>query len=128
MDQGRVGCQVVLGKANNELCPVTAVTVLGGCPGALFQWQEGTPPSKAKFVEAIRQGLPAANLPALQFSGHSFRIGAATTATMVGLQNSAIQMLGRWRSDCYQLYIIRSSPQHFIFLVKKFNVTRIIIT
>ena len=118
-DQGRVGCQVVLGKTNDELCPVTALLQYlarrGGCPGALFQWQDGTPLSKAKFVEAVRQALSAANLPALQFAGHSFRIGAATTAAMVGLQDSAIQTLGHWRSDCYQLYI-RFSPQHLASL------------
>ena len=46
----------------------------GGHPGSLFQWQDGTPLSKAKFVEAVRQGLSAANLPAQQHAGHSFRI------------------------------------------------------
>ena len=118
-DQGRVGCQVVLGKTNDDLCPVTAflqyLSRRGGLPGALFQWQDGTPLSKTKFVEAVRQGLSAANLPAQQYAGHSFRIGAATTAAMMGLQDSAIQILGRWKSDCYQLYI-RSNPRHLASL------------
>jgi len=83
--------------------------------GALFQWQDRTPLSKAKFVEAVQQRLSAANLPALQFAGLSFRIGAATMAAMMGFQDSANQTLGRWRSDCYQLYV-RSSPQHLASL------------
>ena len=40
-DQDRVGCQVVLGRTGDELCPVTALlnclTSRGGEPGALFQ-------------------------------------------------------------------------------------------
>jgi len=114
-DQGRVGCQVILGKTNDDLCPVTALLQYlsrWGClPGPLFHWQDGTPLSKAKFVEAVRQGLAAANLPAQHYAGHSFRIGAATTAAMMGLQDSAIQMLSHWKSD-----IIRSSPRHLACL------------
>ena len=56
-----------------------------------------TPLSNPMFMEAVQQGLSAANLPAQQYTGHSFRIGAATTAAMMGLQDSAIQMLGHWK-------------------------------
>ena len=68
MDQGRVRCQVVLGKTNDDLCPVTTLLEYlarrRGYPGTLFQWQDGTPLSKAKLVEAVQQGLPVPNLPA----------------------------------------------------------------
>ena len=40
-DQGRVGCQVVIGKTNDDLGPVTALWEYlirrGNHPGALFQ-------------------------------------------------------------------------------------------
>ena len=118
-DQGRVGCQVVIGKTNDGLCSVTALLdyldTCGNHPGALFQWQDKTPLSKHKFGETVRKALTAADLPAKEYAGHSFRIGAATTAAAVGLQDSAIQTLGRWRSDCYQLYI-KSSPRHLAAL------------
>ena len=39
------------------------------------------------------------------FAGHSFRVGAATTAAMVGLQDSMIKALSRWDSTAYLLYI-----------------------
>lgn len=34
----------------------------------------------------------------LKAAGHSFRIGVATTARACGLNDSTIQMLGRWSS------------------------------
>lgn len=39
------------------------------------------------------------------FTGHSFRRGAATWASSIGMASSDIQTLGRWASDCYKLYI-----------------------
>lgn len=39
------------------------------------------------------------------FSGHSFRRGAATAAAEAGFTEYEIQLLGRWRSDAYKLYI-----------------------
>ena len=68
------------------------------------------PQSKTKFIEATRQALSTANFPAKDYAGHSFTIGAATTAATAGLEDSTIQTLGRWKSSSYKLYI-RTSPQ-----------------
>ena len=77
----------------------------GNTPGALFQWENKIPLSKTKFVEAIRRALTAASLPAKDYAGHSFRIGAATTAASAGIEDSTIQTLGQWKSASFQLYI-----------------------
>ncbi|MGL5102545.1 MAG: hypothetical protein ACRC6N_08390, partial [Plesiomonas sp.] len=54
----------------------------------------------------IQSGIPADN-----FSSHSFRIGAATTAAQKGLSQHQIQTLGRWSSEAFKSYI-RSDRSH----------------
>jgi hypothetical protein len=39
------------------------------------------------------------------YSGHSFRVGAATTAARAGLCQATIKMLGRWESSAYKRFI-----------------------
>ena len=39
------------------------------------------------------------------YSGHSFRRGAASATAAVGCADHEIQLLGRWHSDAYKLYI-----------------------
>ena len=118
-DQFMKGVKLVIGKTNNSLCPVTALlsylTRRGNAPGPLFQWENHTPLSKSKFVEHVRQALLMANIPAHLYTGHSFRIGAATTAASAGIQDSTIQTLGRWKSSAYLLYI-RLSPSRLVDL------------
>ena len=98
-DQGAVGVRVIIGRTDDDLCPVSVLLIYlarrGYTPGALFQWDNRIPLSKTKFVGATRQALSAANLPAKDYAGYSFRIGAATTAATAGLEDSTIQTLGR---------------------------------
>ena len=99
----------MIGKTNNGLCPITALllylTHRGNAPGPLFQWDNHTPLSNSKFVEHVRPALLMANFPAHLYTGHSFRIEAATTAASAGIQDSTIQTLGCWKSSAYLLYI-----------------------
>ena len=39
------------------------------------------------------------------YMGHSFRRGVATSARLAGLSEEEIQLLGRWKSNSYWLYI-----------------------
>ncbi|KAJ6536092.1 hypothetical protein B0H19DRAFT_914985, partial [Mycena capillaripes] len=49
--------------------------------------------------------LEAAGLNPSLFAGHSFHRGAANEAAAAGYSDYEIQLLGRWRSDSYKLYI-----------------------
>ena len=51
-------------------------------------------------------GLPESN-----FAGHSFRIGATTAAANAGIEDSTIQMLGKWSSAAFLSYI-RTPREH----------------
>ena len=60
---------------------------------------------KAWLVDQLRATLSAMGLPQHLQAGHSFRIGAATTAAMAGVEDAMIQTLGRWQSAAYVLYM-----------------------
>ena len=66
---------------------------------------DSAPLQYSTFVASLHHLLTLAGFDALQFSGHSFRQGAATTVAEAGFTEYEIQMLGRWRSDAYKLYI-----------------------
>ena len=57
------------------------------------------------FVDKIRGLLQEVGIDVSHYAGHSFCIGAATTAAVIGVSDGIIQMLGRWRSDLYTRYI-----------------------
>ena len=71
-------------KTNNSLCPVSAILAYlvarGTKPGLLFYFKDGTPLTKARFTQNFRQLLTQAKIDCSLYAGHSFRIGAATTA------------------------------------------------
>ena len=107
-DPFRRGCFIFLGRGTAPLCPVSALTSylhLRG-PGIvpLFIFQDGRPLSRALLSSFLQTTLQAAGIPG-KFSGHSFRIGAATTAAQRGVPDHLIKTLGRWSSEAYLLYV-----------------------
>ena len=61
--------------------------------------------SNRQFTKELRILLAQDGHHPAHYAGHSFRIGAATTAASQGLPHWLIQTLGRWSSDCYLRYI-----------------------
>ena len=77
--------------------------VRGSTPGPLFFLSDGTPLNR-QWPSSIQSILSTAGVPGC-YTGHSFRIGAATSAAYCALPDHLIKTLGRWSSDAYQIYI-----------------------
>ena len=77
---------------------------------AAIIWQEEFS-EEFRLVERVRAALTTAGVDGDPFSGHSFRSGAATTAASRGINDATIKMLGRWKSEVYQLYIKTTREQ-----------------
>ena len=52
-----------------------------------------------------RSTLASQGYDASKYCGHSFQIGAATTAARNDVEDHMIKMLGRWESSAYQPYV-----------------------
>lgn len=77
----------------------------------LFTDDSNHPATRFWFQKHLKAVLIKSGISANQFSSHSFRIGAATTAAQKGLSQQQIQTLGRWSSEAFNTYI-RSSRFH----------------
>ncbi|XP_061170025.1 uncharacterized protein LOC133179252 [Saccostrea echinata] len=67
----------------------------------LFVDSDGSPLSRNQFISYIRHVMAVLGYDDAKYCGHSFRIGAATSAAEAGIENHLIQTLGRWSSNCY---------------------------
>ena len=56
-------------------------------------------------MAALSQALALVGIDSAAFTGHSFRIGAATSAAGADMPDSLIQTLGRWKSAAFLSYI-----------------------
>ena len=108
-DQFCKGVTLLVGATRTTICPIAAMAgylvYRGGKPGPLFVFEDGRPLTRDRFVAAVRSALQTCGIDPSAYAGHSFRVGAATTAAARGLQDSLIKTLGRWDSSAYTLYI-----------------------
>ena len=108
-DQLGKGVDVYIGKTGCPLCPLTAIihyiSLQGTDPGPFFIFKDSLPLTKPAFINKVRQALQAIGLSQENFAGHSFRIGAATSAAPAGIEDSVIRKMGRWSSSAFLAYI-----------------------
>ena len=110
-DPFRQGMDVYVGATNacSGICPVEAllayIAIREANPGPLFIFQSGASLTRGSLVQHLQAALTQAGIPCTSYTGHSFRIGAATTAARCGISDSLIQTLGRWKSAAYKVYI-----------------------
>ena len=95
--------------AHKNTCPVHQMLqflhMRGHHPGPLFAYPSGVPITRQKFSQSLAACIQFIGLDPARFTGHSFRIGAATQAAASGLWDAQIRHLGRWRSEAFKRYI-----------------------
>ena len=104
------GHVVTLHATKTLTCPVKAMrcylqTRIYESHRPLFLCSDGTVLTCSRFISCLRSLLEKVGLKAELYAGHSFRIGAATTAASSGLPDWLIQAMGHWSSVCYKCYI-----------------------
>jgi len=113
-------CVNLFAQLEDTVCPLAALrAVLAGRPAAmagkpLFTLSLGSVMTRAQLVEVLRMTVRDVaqrlniKFDENQFSGHSLRKGGATSLALRMVPDHLIQVLGRWRSDSYKLYISMS--------------------
>ena len=73
--------------------------------------------TRRMFCASLKSVLHKLKLDQHSYNTHSFRIGAATSASLAQLSDTHIQILGRWRSNAFKSYI-RPAPRKLAKLSK----------
>ena len=68
----------------------------GNAPDPLFIHRDGKPQTRANLSKRLQNRLSTRAGLQGTYSGHSFRIGAATLATRAGIPDHIIKILGRY--------------------------------
>ena len=111
-DPFRHGVKISFFK-NDKCCPVTSMLkylqvynrTSQDSNAPLFLDAMKRPFSREVFLSYLRDILTRLGYRSSDYSGHSFRIGAGTSAAAAGVEDHLIKTLGRWNSSCYMRYI-----------------------
>lgn len=110
-DPFREGTSLTIAKSKSHVCAVEALReyLLQRNPEngqePLFTLKTGEALTRTVVNSNLRSLLLCLGYKEKHYAPHSFRIGAATTAAAAKLPPWLIKTLGRWRSDCYEIYI-----------------------
>lgn len=117
-DPFRKGISIVLYSTCKSVCPYvtlkrylslrTSTAIRGHTVNNIdpfFVTDSASPLTRTVFISYLRTVISRLGLDDGVYSGHSFRIGAATSAAKSHIEDHLIKTLGRWSSDCYQRYI-----------------------
>ena len=106
----RRGVDINLFQSNSDICPVASLKryISSRIPlvpkEPFFIMSNNQALSRTFFLDSLKSLLRALGFNADLYNGHSFRIGAATSAAGI-VEDHMIQTLGRWSSLCYTRYI-----------------------
>ena len=96
-------------------CPVHClkhyISARGNIPGPLFAFTPNLPISKFQFATTLKNCLSFTKFHIDNIKSHSFRIGMCSHCADMGMSDSQIRLLGRWKSDAFKSYIRNSSAK-----------------
>ena len=96
-------------SGHKDICPVAALwhfsSIRPRISSPFFCHFDGNPLTGLQFNAVLQKVLNYLGLNKDRIKGHSFRIGAASTAWHLGISPTDIQHMGRWRSDAFLAYI-----------------------
>ena len=108
-DPFREGVTLLITPTHHSICPIRAlIRYLAKSPfhsSPLYKHKNGKCLTRPEVSRLIKKAVRKNGINPKQYSCHSFRISAASTAAAAGISDSMITSLGRWRSECYQRYI-----------------------
>lgn len=122
-DPFRRGVTLTIAKVDDTACAVASLRHLykyfpESSSAPLFTTSTGS--FTRDYVSSrLRSGLAQLGYTG-NYSGHSFRRGAAKSAREAGLTDAEIQLLGRWKSDAYLLYI-QAHPAYILNTSRRFQ-------
>ena len=107
----------VLFSTHTLTCPVAAMkkylSLKKYNPHALLLCLgDGIPLTRSKFAKMLCSILQKLGFQPTIYAGHSFKIGAATTAEATGLRDYMTKALERWSSECYFVTSIPHGNPH----------------
>ena len=102
--------KLVINSCNNRvICPVkNMINYFNARPkvqGALFCHLNHKYLTRYQVVSVLKNTLTFLKLNPNDFNTHSFRIGAATSFSVLGKSDDEIKKLGRWKSSAFSNYI-----------------------
>lgn len=128
-DVYHLGVDIMFAANDSAWCPVTLLRwVLDNAPdkgmfAPLFQKADGSAYRYSDLQDVIVLACSLTSMSSKFFKPHSLRIGAATTAAVLGFPADVIKHLGRWSSSCYQVYT-RMTKARFSNVSKSFASSR----
>ena len=117
-DPFREGADINLFRNDASSCPYTALryhweNAPDKSPTApAFQNEDGSAVTYSQLSKAIKNLAMASGLDPSSISGHSMRVGGATSLALLGFPAHIIKEFGRWRSLSYQIYTRMSAEVH----------------
>jgi hypothetical protein len=125
-DPFRHGVQIVLGHSSSRANALNAFAAYDrlrspaarSADAPLFAFRNGSPLSKTDCINCLRAATGQLKLDTSRFRGFSFRRGGAQSLRDAGVPDHLIQVIGRWSSDAYKVYLT-TAPRHVAALAQR---------